>query len=54
MKKIRIWYKSFDDYSLDGYEAIKVPVDATDYDIEEVARETVLEHLSWGYEEVDE
>lgn len=54
MKKIGIWYESFDDYSLDGYEAIEVPVDATDTEIEKAARETVLEHLSWGYEEVDE
>ena len=52
MKKIGIWYESFDDYSFDGYETIEVPVDATDAEIEKAAKETVFEHLNWGYEEV--
>jgi hypothetical protein len=54
MKKIRVWWESSDDYDFGGQEVIEVGDGATDYDIEEAARETVFDHFGWGYEEVDE
>lgn len=51
--KIRVWNQSPDNASFNEDDIIEVPDNISDDDLEEMARETVFEHVDWGYERVD-
>lgn len=51
--KIRVWIQSPDNASFNEDEIIEVPDDIPDDELEETARETVFDHIDWGYERVD-
>jgi hypothetical protein len=51
--KIRVWIQSPDNASFNEDDIIEAPDNISDDELEEIARETALEHIDWGYERVD-
>lgn len=51
--KIRVWIQSPNNASFNEDDIIEVPDNISDDDLEEMARETVFDHIDWGYERVD-
>ena len=51
MKKIKVWWDT-DFVGSDGFDEIEVEDNATDDEIEEIAKDVAFNHFSWGWEVV--
>lgn len=50
MKKIRV-YLQVDD--MVGEDVIEIPDDLTEYEIDDIVYDSVMEHVGWSWEEVE-
>lgn len=51
--KIRVWIESPDNASFTQEDYIEVSDDLSDDELEETAKQVVMDHIEWGYEKVN-